>query len=158
MAPRGRWLDSPWAGSYSGRVLGKIAISLAWLQLVALVGPLGAEHAVEFRYVVLGYLKDAQGHPRAGVRVELIREKTGFSYLSETDESGLYVIVARLGDESVGEALRLRAGDRTVMLAARFDPANHAVERGARWDFVDGRAVDRSPQFHETLARFLEGR
>ena len=139
-------------------MLGKIAISLAWLHLVALVAPLAAEHAVEYRFVVLGYLQDAKGLPRPGVRIELTREKTGFSYLGETDESGLYVIVARLGDESLGEALRLRAGDRTIMLAARFDPANHALERGARWDFVDGRPVDRSPQFHETLARFLGGR
>jgi hypothetical protein len=139
-------------------VLGKIAISLAWLHLMALVGPLAAEHAVEYRFVVLGYLKDAKGQPRAGVRVELIREKTGFSYLGETDQAGLYVIVARLGDESLGESLRLRAGDRTVTLAARFDPANHTLERGARWDFLDGRAVDRSLLFHDTLTRFLEGK
>jgi len=125
---------------------------------MALVAPLGAEHAVEYRFVVLGYLQDAKGLPRPGVRIELTREKTGFSYLGETDESGLYVIVARLGDESLGEALRLRAGDRTVMVAVRFDPANHSRARGARWDFVDGRPVDRSPLFLDTLARFLEGR
>jgi hypothetical protein len=61
-----------------------------------------AEHQVSYRYIVLGYVIDAENRGRPGVRVELRREKTGFSYLGETDTNGFYVIVARLGDESAG--------------------------------------------------------
>ena len=61
-----------------------------------------AEHQVSYRYVVLGYVTDAAEPGPSGVRVELRREKTGFSYLGETDADGFYLIVARLGDESAG--------------------------------------------------------
>ena len=90
---------------------GKCAGRFVFLAFVlALVSPDEslAEHTVYYRYTVLGYVKEANGTARSGVEVELVREKTGFSYLGETDETGLYVIVARLGDESVGEMLRLR--------------------------------------------------
>ena len=115
-----------------------------------------SEHEIYYRYIVLGYLEDAPGKPRPGVSVELTREKTGFSYAGTTDASGLYVLVVRLGDESVGERLRLRAGTDTVTITARFDPSDHLRERGTRVDFVGGRPVERPSAFASTLRRFLE--
>jgi hypothetical protein len=115
-----------------------------------------SEHETYYRYIVLGYLEDAPGKPRPGVTVELTREKTGFSYAGTTDASGLYVLVARLGDESVGERLKLRAGADSVTITARFDPADHLRERGTRVDFVGGRPVERPAAFASTLRRFLE--
>ncbi len=50
--------------------------------------------------------------------------------------AGFYVVVARLGDESVGERLRIRAGSLTAVVTARFDPADHRQERGTRVDFA----------------------
>src|SRR2546428_7260525 len=43
-----------------------------------------AEHEVQYRYTVLGYVTDANGRPRAGVGLEVTRQKTGFSYQGET--------------------------------------------------------------------------
>ncbi|HXA96220.1 MAG TPA: carboxypeptidase-like regulatory domain-containing protein, partial [Candidatus Dormibacteraeota bacterium] len=103
---------------------------LAAAPAAPVVPPARAEHAVEYRYTVLGYVTDAAGRPRQGVRVELVREKTGFSYLGETDATGFYVIIARLGDESAGEPLSLRADGQTVALRARMNPADHETERG----------------------------
>ena len=114
-----------------------------------------AEHEVYYRYVVLGYVKDVTGVPLRGVTVEVIREKTGFSYLAETDAEGLYVIVSRLGDESMGERLRVKAGPQSTTISARFDPQNHAVERGTRLDFLGKKAVERPTWFASTLKRFL---
>jgi hypothetical protein len=57
--------------------------------------PALAEHEPQYRYTVLGYVKDAAGNPRKGVGLEVIRQKTGFAYVGETDASGLYVIVTR---------------------------------------------------------------
>ena len=85
----------------------------------------------------------------------MIRDKTGFSYLGETDAAGLFVIVARLGDESAGEGLTLRLGDARTRLTARFDPANHSDERGTRVDFEGARVVERRTWFRSTLANFL---
>jgi len=134
------------------------------LVAVALLSPLGpgrivghaaAEHEVSYRYVVLGYVTDAQNRGRPGVRVELRREKTGFSYLGETDAEGFYLIVARLGDESLGEALQLRAANQAMTLTARFDPADHATERGTRVDFTARQPIESPTAFTVTLKRYL---
>jgi hypothetical protein len=130
---------------------------LVWLGLLVAVGatPAAAEHEVFYRYTVLGYVKDAAGKPSLGQTVELIRDKTGFSYLGQTDESGLFVIVARLGDESAGESLTLRLGTTRHRLVARFDAANHTDERGTRVDVEGARVLDRSAWFRSTLATLL---
>ncbi len=125
-------------------VVGALAAAPAW-----------AEHEVYYRYTVLGYVKDTAGKPRPSQTVELIRDKTGFSYLGDTDAAGLFVIVARLGDESAGEALTLRLGGRRAKLTARFDPVNHTDERGTRVDFEGARFVERPAWFRSTLANFL---
>jgi len=114
-----------------------------------------AEHEVFYRYTVLGYVKETAGKPRPGQRVELIRDKTGFSYLGETDAAGLFVIVARLGDESAGESLTLRLDATPFRLVARFDPANHTEERGTRVDLEGTRMVERPAWFRSTLAHLL---
>jgi hypothetical protein len=130
-------------------------LTLLALLAVVLVPAAGAEHEVFYRYTVLGYVTDAAGKPRAGQTVELIRDKTGFSYLGQTDDSGLFVIVARLGDESAGEALTLRVGTTRIELVARFDAANHTDERGTRVDVHGTRVLERPASFRSTLANFL---
>ena len=135
---------------------GKVARALAFCVAgLALASTATAEHEVYYRYVVLGYVKDLKGAPLRGVTVELIREKTGFSYLAETDAEGLYVIVSRLGDESAGERLRIKAGSQSTTIIARFDPQDHAADRGTRLDFLGKKAVERPTRFASTLKRFL---
>ncbi|HET7874704.1 MAG TPA: carboxypeptidase-like regulatory domain-containing protein [Methylomirabilota bacterium] len=140
---------------YTGRVTGKCAALLALPMVLLGASPSRAEHEVSSRYTVLGYITDAQGRARPGVKVELVREKTGFSYVTDTDKNGLYVIVARLGDESAGEALQLRMGRQSVKLRAHFDPKDHTHERGTRVDFVGGRSLETPTAFAATLKRFL---
>jgi len=137
-------------------VTGKWARALAFC--VAGLAPTAtatAEHEVYYRYVVLGYVKDVKSVPLRGVNVEVVREKTGFSYLAETDAEGLYVIVSRLGDESAGEHLRVKAGPQSTTIIARFDPQNHTADRGTRLDFLGTKAVERPTWFASTLKRFL---
>jgi len=117
--------------------------------------PALAEHEPQYRYTVLGYVRDAAGKPRQGVGLEVVRQKTGFAYVGETDASGLYVIVTRLGDENRSERLLVRAGPASLMIAARFDPADHSTERGTQVDFTGSRAAERPDLFATTLKRFL---
>jgi uncharacterized protein YeaO (DUF488 family) len=125
------------------------------LAMGILAAPASAEHEVQFRYTVLGYVKDAAGKPRKGVGLEVTRQKTGLSYPGETDASGLYVIVTRLADESRGERLLVRAGPVSLSIMARFEPANHTAERGTRVDFTGGKAAERPNLFTTTLKQFL---
>ena len=122
---------------------------------LALASSAGAEHEVFYRYVVLGYVKDVKGAPLRGVSVKLIREKTGFSYLADSNAQGFYVIIARLGDESVGERLQVKAGSLVTTLVARFDPKNHTRDRGTRLDFLGKKVVEQPALFAPTLKRFL---
>jgi hypothetical protein len=137
-------------------VTGKCARALAFCVAgLALASTATAEHEVYYRYVLLGYVKDVKGVPLRGVNVEVVREKTGFSYLAETDAEGFYLIVSRLGDESAGERLRVKAGSQSTTIIAHFDPQNHAVDRGTRLDFLGKKTVERPTWFASTLKRFL---
>lgn len=152
------WLTGHEPLPYTERVLGKSAAAFVF-SAILLAGdatpPAFAEHAVPYRFTVLGYLKDAKGSPRPGIQVEITRVKTGLSYLGETDKDGLFVIVTRLGDESAGERLDLRAGGQSTAIVARFDAADHVRERGTRVDFVGPTVVERPTWFQPTLKRFL---
>lgn len=134
-----------------------IGARVALVVALALLGARGAaaEHAVEFRYVVLGYVKDERGRPLVGKTVEVVRDKTGFSYLSRTDGEGFYVVIARLGDESAGEGLTVRVDRLARRIIARFDPANHTDERGTRVDLEGTAFVERPAAFRSTLGRFV---
>ena len=135
---------------------GQVGIVFAVALVVGLVTvPALAEHEPQYRYTVLGYVKDAAGKPRKGVGLEVVRQKTGFAYVGETDASGLYVIVTRLADENRNDRLLVRAGPASLMIAARFEPADHSTERGTQVDFTGSRATERPELFAATLKRFL---
>jgi hypothetical protein len=135
-----------------------LRLVLALLAGLVLLGarPGVAEHEVYYRYVVLGYVQDGHGAPLPARTVELVRDRTGLAYRDETDARGFFVVIARLGDESAGESLTLKIGDRQTRLAARFDPNNHVDARGTQMDLVGGRFVERASSFSSTLARFLK--
>lgn len=123
--------------------------------LALLPGTARSTHEVSHRYVVLGYVKDANGRPLSDVRVEATREKTGLSYAAETDREGFYVIVVHLHDEDVGDRLRVTAGKVAATVIARFDPKNQTAERGTRLDFLGKKAAERASWFAGSLKRFL---
>ena len=117
--------------------------------------PAAAEHTVYYRYVVLGFVRDAKGKVLSGRAVDVVRDKTGLAYHGRTDDQGMFVIVVRLGDESAGETLTVRAGGATTRVTARFDPVNHVSDRGTRVDLDSSRFVERRDAFQPTLARFV---
>jgi len=110
-----------------------------------------AEHEIYYRFTVLGYVKDAHGKPVVDAKVEVIRDKTDFKYLGESDDTGLYVVRVRLGDESRGETLTVRQGTHVRRVIALFDPANVTDERGTRVDFEGAHSVERAARFQATL-------
>ena len=129
---------------------------LALAALLLTAASAGAEHQVYYRYTVIGYVRNAAGAPLRGEGLEVIRDKTGFSYLARTDESGMFLFITRLGDESAGESLTLKYGAASVPLVVRFDPGE--PHRGARHPGGRGggpvrRASRRA--FRSTLTQFL---
>ena len=114
-----------------------------------------AEHEVFYRYVVLGYVKDARGAAQSGKEVKAVREKTGLAYYAETDAQGFYRVVVRLEDKDLGNRLRVTVDGVTSTIRASFDPKNRKDERGTRLDFLGKKAVERPTWFAPTLKRFL---
>jgi hypothetical protein len=131
------------------------SVITAMLALVVAASPVAAEHTVYFRYVVLGFVKDAAGKLMSGRPVDVVRDKTGLVYHGETDDQGFFVVVVRLGDESAGETLTVRSGTAVATIAARFDPTNHTDHRGTRIDLDGAKFVERTSAFRPTLVRFL---
>jgi len=127
------------------------ALLAALAATVLSVTPVAAEHEIFYRFTVLGYVKDAHGKPVADAKIEVIRDKTGFKYLGETDPAGFYVVRVRLGDESRGEALSVRQGTHVRRVIAAFDPSNQTDERGTRVDFEGAHSVERAATFQSTL-------
>jgi hypothetical protein len=139
-----------------GRALAAGLVAAAALGPLLLGAPRArAEHELWYRYVVLGYVKDAHGRPVRGREVEVVRDKTGFSYLGDTDARGFYLVIARLGDESAGETLTVKVGSATARVVARFDPKNHTDDRGTRVDANGARLVERAAWFRPSLAQYL---
>jgi hypothetical protein len=130
-------------------------VLLGLVMVVLLAVPVGAEHEVYYRYTVIGFVRDAAGAPLADQALAVVRDRTDFSYLARTDESGLYLLITRLGDESAGESLTLKYGAASLKLTARFDPVNHTEERGTRVDVEAGRFVERAASFRSTLTQYL---
>jgi hypothetical protein len=134
------------------------AVTLSLALTIVLAGAVDAEHAVQYRFLVLGFVTDADGRPVAEQPIQVIRDKTGLAYRGATDSRGFYVVVVRLGDESAGEPLTLSIGPAaSIHIVAHFDPKNHADERGTRVDLVAGRIVERPESFPPTLREFLGG-
>ena len=133
---------------------GAVAL-IAFLGVALVADATRGEHEVYYRYTVLGYVKDARSRPIRGREVTIVRDKTGFSYLGETDAAGLYAVVLRLGDESLGERITLRAGASTTKLTVRFNVDNKSDERGTRIDLDGTRYVERAAWFPSTLTLFL---
>lgn len=126
-------------------------LTAALIAVAIVATSVAAEHEIYYRFTVLGYVKDAHGKPIADAKVEVVRDKTGFTYLGETDETGFYVVRVRLGDESRGEALSVRQGTHVRRVIAVFDPANETDERGTRVDFEGVQSVERAARFQSTL-------
>jgi len=129
----------------------------ALVTAVIVAAPAAAEHEVYYRFTVLGYVKDARGKPIPDAKIEVVRDKTGFSYLGETDDDGFYAVRVRLGDESRGEALSVRQGARVCHVTTAFDPTNQVDERGTRVDFEGARAIERATSFRSTLLSVTNG-
>lgn len=134
------------------------AVASALVALLATLAGAGAargEHEVYYRYTVVGYVKDRNGKPLRDTTVHLTRDKTAYRYAEETDDKGFFMIITRLGDESLGETLTVQVGTARTRITTRFDVANRTEERGTRLDLEGGRFIERPAWFRSTLTHVL---
>jgi hypothetical protein len=128
---------------------------ISTLALVAVATHGHATHLPDHRFLVLGFVTDAEGRPVAGVRVVVTRLKTGLEYPTTTERDGFYFVVLHLHDEDQGERLGLDVKGVKGEVRARFDPRDKKVERGTRVDIRADRLVENRSAFAETLRTYL---
>lgn len=133
----------------------------AWLglvatALVALPVRAAATHAVDHRYVVVGYVRDAAGKPIRQALVRVVREKTGLAFEAKTGADGFYVVIVHLHDDDVLDLLVVNVGRAAIRIEARFNPLNVRRHRGTRVDFIAGEGRERQDSFTETFERYLK--
>jgi len=125
------------------------------LALVLAGGRARATHLPDHRFLVLGYVKDAEGHAVARTRVVVTRLKTGYEYPTSTEKDGFYLVILHLHDEDEGERLLIDVKGMKVEVRAHFDTRDKKVERGTRVDVQGDRFVETRSAFAETLRDYL---
>src|SRR5215467_8718735 len=125
------------------------------LTLVLAGGSARATHLPDHRFLVLGYVMDAEDHPVARTRVVVTRLKTGYEYPTSTEKDGFYLVILHLHDEDEGERLLIDVKGVKGEVRAHFDTRDKKVERGTRVDIHGDRLVETRSAFAETLRDYL---
>lgn len=135
---------------------GRFAAVVAAVMVLAPAAPGWATHAVDHRYVVLGYVRDGTGRPLAGTPVRVVRERTGLAYEAASGPDGFYLAIVHLHDEDLSDVLDVTAGHVTVRIEVRFQRLERRRPRGTRVDFTPTRADERHEAFARTLDAYLK--
>lgn len=111
-------------------------IALAVFALACLPsGPVSAEHEADHRYVVEGYVMDAQENPQADVKV-VVNAKEGLLGETTTNRRGFYRVRLHLHNSDLGKELVVKAGDQETDIKVTFDPGDHQTDRVHELNFV----------------------
>lgn len=98
-------------------------------------GAAHAEHEADHRYIVEGYVLDAQEAPRADVKVAVTADD-GLLGEGVTDRRGFYRIPLHLHNPDLGKQLTVKAGDSETRIEVTFDPGDKETERVHDLNFV----------------------
>ena len=137
------------------RLPARPAVALIALACVFGGGTARATHLPDHRFLVLGFVTDAEGRPVPDARVVVTRLKTGYEYPTSTERDGFYLVILHLHDEDEGERLSIDAKGVRGEIRARFDVSDKKLERGTRVDVRGDRLVETRSAFAETLRDYL---
>ncbi len=93
-----------------------------------LVTPVRAEHEVDHRYEIEGYILDESGEPVSSTNVT-IRIRDSIIGSAETAGDGYYSIRAHLHDENLGQQMSITAGGLKFQTRVTFRRGDTSTER-----------------------------
>ena len=137
------------------RLLARSTVTLILLAVVLAGGAARATHLPDHRFLVLGFVTDAEGRPVSGTRVVVTRLRTGYEYPTSTERDGFYLVILHLHDEDEGERLSFDGKGVKGEFRARFDVSDKKLERGTRVDVRGDRLVETRSAFAQTLREYL---
>lgn len=117
-----------------------------WVMVVGvtlgMIGVVRAEHTVDHRYTIEGYVRNADGTPRPHEVVAVTdRPDTRLGVVS-TETNGWYRIQLHVHNSDLGRLLTVEANHVTRQIRITFDPQDTTSERRHRVDFVGIQASD----------------
>jgi len=104
----------------------------------AFVAPAVAEHEMDHRFVVEGYVCKSDGQPAADVEVTARDTRASIGKAAYTDSSGHYRIQLHLHNDNAGDPVVVNTGDQEQKIRAEFDPKDMQTERKATVTFGTG--------------------
>jgi hypothetical protein len=116
-------------------------LTAAALAASLLPGHATAEHEADHRYVVRGFVLDAEENGIADVPVTVLREERAVAR-ARTDGQGYYSAHAHLHDEDIGRDLLVRAGERSATITMAATRGDQSTEREHHLNFVGERVVE----------------
>jgi hypothetical protein len=134
------------AGGMSTELIRVVSVRAAWWSILAAIGldmtaiiPLAqAEHEVDHRFIVEGYLCDADGKSMANQEVMVKDTRIPLGKTTYTDGDGFYSVTLHLHNDNQGDPILVAAGDREQRLTAKFDTKDMKAERKMIVNFGSG--------------------
>ena len=88
-----------------------------------------AEHEVDHRFIVEGYVCGGDGKSMANQEVMVKDTRIPLGKTTYTDSDGFYSVTLHLHNENQGDPILVAAGDREQRLTAKFDPKDMKTDR-----------------------------
>ena len=119
--------------------LSRKCILIAVIGLCMIAVPIArAEHEIDHRFVVEGYVCGADGKPMANQEVMVKDTRIPLGKTTNTDSDGFYSVRLHLHNENQGDPILVAAGEREQHVKASFDPKDMKAERKSVVNFGSG--------------------
>ena len=119
--------------------LSRKCILIAVIGLCMIAVPIArAEHEIDHRFVVEGYVCGADGKPMANQEVMVKDTRIPLGKTTNTDSDGFYSVRLHLHNENQGDPILVAAGEREQHVKALFDPKDMKAERKSVVNFGSG--------------------
>jgi len=122
------------------RILSVLCFILAVVavEMVTILPPAHAEHEVDHRFIVEGYVCGGDGQSMANQEVMVKDTRIPLGKTTYTDSDGFYSITLHLHNDNQGDPILVAAGDREQRLTAKFDAKDMKAERKMIVNFGSG--------------------
>jgi hypothetical protein len=122
----------------SARVVWCIILAAVGLEMTAIMPLAQAEHEVDHRFIVEGYVCGGDGKSMANQEVMVKDTRIPLGKTTYTDSDGFYSVTLHLHNDNQGDPILVAAGDREQRLTAKFDPKDMKAERKMMVNFGAG--------------------
>ena len=118
------------------------AVGLMLLCALWTAHDVSAEHTMDHRYTIWGYVKDADGAPLKGTLVAVTDGRETRLGVARSGANGRYSIRLHLHNSDIGRLLGVEANNVSRQFRVTFSPNNITSVRTHRVDFLGRQAVE----------------